>query len=326
MVCFLTFVISQGELHENPAKSTIMGQKVLITGGTGVIGKRLTEMLFDKGYEVSYLTRKKTTIPSVLVFEWDIDKGYLEEGALDNIDYLIHLAGSGVAEGRWTDERKKIILSSRTESIRLIAKKLKEKSIKPKAFISASGSSYYGEDTGERQHTESSPPGTDFLSHVTIEWEKAADLIAELGVRTVKLRTGIVLSNQGGAIPKMAMPAKFGFGAPLGSGKQWISWIHVDDICQLYINAMENDSWTGPYNAVAAPPVTNEELTKRICTALEKPQWLPNVPAFALKLAFGEMANVVLGSNYVINHRIASETDFKYKFPELQTGLKDVLS
>ena len=303
-----------------------MGQKVLITGGTGLIGKRLTALLLKKGYEVAYLTRKKSNIPFVKVFEWDVKNNYIEAGALENTQYLIHLAGAGVADERWTEERKKEIFSSRTDSIELIARKLKEQNINLKSFISASGSSYYGEDTGDLQHTEMSPPGKDFLSEVTIEWEKAADSVANLGVRTVKLRTGIVLSNDGGAVPKMAQPAKFGFGAPLGSGKQWMSWIHIDDLCRLYIEAMEKDSWQGAYNAVAFPPATNEYFTKQICKALDKPQFLPNVPSFALRLVFGEMANVVLGSNYVINQRIKDETDFKYEFPDLLEALKDVFS
>lgn len=302
-----------------------MRKKVLITGGTGVIGKRLTELLLEKNYEVAYLSREKKNIKSVQVFEWDVAKGYIEENAVENTDFLIHLAGAAVADGRWTEERKKTIISSRTDSILLVAQKLKEKNIRPAAFISASGSSYYGEDSGDTRNTENSPAGNDFLSHVTIEWEKAADTVAKLGIRTVKLRTGIVLSMEGGAIPKMASPARFGFGAPLGSGKQWVSWIHVDDICQMYIDAMENENWNGAYNAIASPPVTNEELTKQICIALDKPQWLPNVPAFALKMAFGEMANVVLGSSYLVNKRIAEETGFHYKYPDLSEALKEVL-
>lgn len=302
-----------------------MGKKVLITGGTGLIGKRLTQMLLEKGYEIAFLSRRKANIPSVQVFEWDIQKGYIEEGALDNLHFLVHLAGSNVGEGRWTEERKKSILESRTGSIRLIARKLKEKQIKPAAFVSASGISYYGQDTGDNINTENTPPGNDFLSHVSIEWEKAADEIAALGVRTVKFRTGIVISKDGGAIPKMALPARFGVGAPLGSGKQWLSWIHLDDMCRLYMEALENDSWHGAYNAVATPPVTNEALTEAICKVLHRPQWLPNVPAFALKLVFGEMAAVILGGNYVKNERIQKETGFKYQFPDLERALKSEL-
>jgi uncharacterized protein (TIGR01777 family) len=301
-----------------------MGKKILITGGTGLIGKRLTELLLKKGYDVAYLSRKKTSIPSVQVFEWDVSKGYIEEGALDNVHFLIHLAGAGVADERWTEERKKIIIASRTESIQLIADRLNEKGIVPAAFVSASGSSYYGEDTGDIRHTEESPAGNDFLSKVTVLWEKAADSVAALGVRTVKLRTGIVLSKDGGALEKMAQPARFGFGAPLGSGKQWISWIHLDDLCNMYIDALENEKWHGPYNAITGA-VTNEELTNAICHALHKPQWLPHVPAFALRIVFGEMANVVLGSSYLINQRISEETDFNYRFPELGAALKDAL-
>jgi uncharacterized protein (TIGR01777 family) len=301
-----------------------MSQKVLITGGTGLIGKRLTVLLLEKGYEVAYLARKKSEIPFVKVYEWDVKNNYIEAGALEGTDYLIHLAGANVAEGRWTEERKKEIFSSRIDSIELIAKKLKELNIAPISFISASGSSYYGEDTGDIQHTESSPPGKDFLSEVTIQWEKAADAIRNLGIRTVILRTGVVLSLDGGAVPEMARPAKIGLGAPLGSGKQWISWIHIHDLCRIYIESMENDSWEGVYNAVAFPPATNADFTSQMTTALNKPQWLPNVPAFALRLAFGEMANVVLGSNYVINQRIKDETDFTYQFPYLLEALKDV--
>lgn len=299
-----------------------MGKKVLITGGTGLIGKRLTQMLLEKGYEIAFLSRNKANIPSVQVFEWDIQKGYIEEGALDNLHFLVHLAGSNVGEGRWNEERKKSILESRTGSIRLIARKLKEKQIMPAAFVSASGISYYGQDTGDNINTENTPPGNDFLSDVSIEWEKAADEIAALGVRTVKLRTGIVISKDGGAIPKIALPARFGVGAPLGSGKQWLSWIHLDDMCRLYIEALENESWHGAYNAVATPPVTNEALTKAICKVLHRPQWFPNVPAFALKLVFGEMAAVILGGNYVMNERIEKETGFKYQFPDLESALK----
>lgn len=299
-----------------------MGRKVLITGGSGLIGKRLTQMLTGKGYEVALLSRKKASIPQVQVYEWDIKKGYIEEGALDHVHFLVHLAGTNVGEGRWTEERKKSILESRTESIRLIARKLAEQAARPVAFASASGISYYGQDSGDQRNTEATPPAGDFLSHVTIEWEKAADEIAGLGIRTVKFRTGVVLSKESGALPKIALPARFGFGAPLGSGKQWMSWIHIDDLCRMYVEALENESWQGAYNAVAAPPVTNEVFTEEICKVLNRPQWLPNVPAFALELVFGEMAAVVLGSSYVINERVSKETTFRYAFDNLHSALK----
>ncbi|WP_025762808.1 TIGR01777 family oxidoreductase [Dyadobacter tibetensis] len=301
-----------------------MAHQILITGGTGLVGTRLTTLLKERGYSVGYLSRSKDPIKGVSVFRYDTKNNFLEEGALEGVEHLIHLAGAGVADGRWTEDRKKVIIDSRTETIKLVAQKLKDAQISLKSFISASGSSYYGQDTGNAQHTEDAPAGKDFLSEVTVLWEKAADQISNLGVRTVKLRTGVVLSLEGGALPKIAQPAKLGLGAPLGSGSQWMSWIHVDDLCRLYIEALENESWYGTYNAVASPPVTNADLTKQICEVLNRPQFLPNVPAFALRLAFGEMASVVLGSNYVINHRIANETNFIYEFPDLKEALKNL--
>lgn len=302
-----------------------MKKTVLITGGTGLIGRRLTEMLLERDYRVAYLSRStEKTYPDVSVYQWDIEKEAVDPRALDSMDYLIHLAGAGIADERWTDERKKIIIESRTKSIELLARIMKAQGQRPEAFISSSAVGYYGADTGNEKHTEQSPPGSDFLADVTVKWEEAADCVRELGVRTVKLRTGVVLSDKSGALPKIAAPARFGLGAPLGDGTQWMSWIHVDDMCRLYIEAMENESWEGVYNGVASPPVTNADLTKLISHVLDRPQWIPKVPEFALDLAFGEMAEVVLGSCYVENTRLQT-TDFKYLFPELEGALRDLL-
>lgn len=302
-----------------------MAQKILITGGTGLIGRHLTKLLLEKNYDVALLSRKRERIEGVRVYGWDVEKNFVDATALENVYCLIHLAGAGIADQRWSEERKKEIIDSRTHSIELIASKLKEMGTRPKVFVSASASGYYGADTGNRHHIEEAPAGNDFLSAVTVKWEKAADAIAALGVRTVKLRTGIVLSKEGGALKKMAQPARFGFGAALGSGNQWVSWIHINDICRMYLEAIENESWEGPYNAVTSNPVTNQELTRQICASLHRPQWLPNVPAFALRVAFGEMASVVLGSNYVVNWRIVKETDFKYEFAKLEPALAHLL-
>jgi uncharacterized protein (TIGR01777 family) len=301
-----------------------MSRKVLITGGTGLIGKNLTAMLLRRNYEVAWLSREKQPTKDVRVFQWHVEKGYLEEGALDQVQFLIHLSGAGLADKRWTPERKRLILESRTQGVALLAQKLSEKGIKPQAFISASGSSYYGEDTGDNRNTEATHAGDDFLSSVTVAWEKAADEMASMGIRTVKLRTGVVLSAAGGALKKIALPARFGFGAALGSGRQWLSWIHIDDLCRLYVAAMENETWVGPYNAVAPSPVNNRQFTEAICHALHRPCWLPNVPAFALRMALGSMANLVLGSNYVVNQRLAVETDFQYMYPDLGGALADI--
>ena len=302
-----------------------MKKTVLITGGTGLIGRRLTELLLERGYFVSYLSRsEEENYPGVSVYHWDIKKEAVDPRALDSMDYLVHLAGAGIADERWTDERKKVIVESRTESIELLARIMKAQGQRPEAFVSSSAVGYYGADTGDERHTEQSPPGDDFLAEVTVKWEEAADCVKDLGVRTVKLRTGVVLSDKGGALPKIAAPARFGLGAPLGDGDQWMSWIHIDDMCRLYIEAIENKNWEGVYNGVAHPPVTNAELTKLISQVLDRPQWIPKVPEFALDLAFGEMAEVVLGSSYVENARLRT-TDFEYKFPDLEGALRDLL-
>jgi len=302
-----------------------MKKTVLITGGTGLIGRRLTEMLLERDYFVSYLSRSEDkTYPGVSVYHWDISKEAVDPRALDSMDYLVHLAGAGIADERWTDERKKVIIDSRTESIELLARIMKAQGQRPKAFVSSSAVGYYGGDTGNEKMTEESPPGDDFLAEVTVKWEASADQVQDLGVRTVKLRTGVVLSDKSGALPKIAAPARFGLGAPLGDGTQWMSWIHIDDMCQMYIEALENESWAGVYNGVVSPPVTNAELTKLISKVLDRPQWIPKVPAFALDLAFGEMAEVVLGSSYVENARLRT-TDFRYEFPELEGALRDLL-
>lgn len=302
-----------------------MSKTVLITGGTGMIGRRLTTLLLKKGYQVAYLSRKKEPIPNVEVYRWDIDKGFIEEEALAKADYLIHLAGAGIADQRWTPKRKQEIIASRTQSIELIARHLQGRPYRLKAFVSSSATGFYGADTGDVRLTEETRSGTDFLAHVTRSWENASELIYNVGIRTVKLRVGVVLSTEGGALPKITLPIRWGVGSPLGSGKQWVSWIHIEDLCNMYIEALENDQWKGTYNAVAPSPVTNEELTRQIAKAVERPLWAPNVPSFALRLLFGQMADVVLGSNYVVNQKISQATNFRYAFESVTDALQDLL-
>ncbi len=297
---------------------------ILITGGTGMIGHRLTELLLAKGHKVSYLSRKKEKLPNVEVFQWDIQKGYIEEGALEKADYVVHLAGAGIADKRWTDERKKEIIDSRIQPIELINKYLQEKNIQLKGFISASAIGIYGGNTGDLKLDESSVLGNDFLAECTKLWEINAKKVTN-AARIVSIRIGIVLSEKGGALPKLIQPIRLGFGAALGNGKQFMSWIHVDDLCGVFVKAIEDEKMQGAYNAVAPNPVTNQEMTSVAAEVLKKPLWLPNVPIFALKLVFGEMGIVISGGNFVLNKRLSQETNFQYKFTTIKDALSDLL-
>ncbi len=297
---------------------------ILITGGTGLIGQHLTKILLKNGHTVSYLSRKKEDIPGVKVYLWDIEKGFIEDEALKNIDAIIHLAGAGIADKRWTDKRKQEIIDSRIRPIQLLNQHLQVQKIRLKAFISASGIGYYGGDTGETRLDENSPAGNDFLATCTKIWEAETEKFTQ-AERVVSLRTGVVLSEKGGALVKLIQPIKLGVGSPLGSGKQWMSWIHIDDMCALYLQAVEDEKMRGTYNAVAPAPVRNEEMTSTAAQVLKRPLWLPNVPAFVLKMLFGELAIVVLGGNYVKNKRVSEELSFSYKFPTLKEALEDLL-
>ena len=297
---------------------------ILITGGTGMIGHRLTELLLQKGHKVAYLSRRKEKTANLEVYQWDIQKGFIEAGALENADYVVHLAGEGIADKRWSDERKQEIINSRIQPIELIKTYLKEKNIKLKGFISASAIGYYGGDTGETKLDENSSAGSDFLAKCTKLWESTAQKISS-AERIVSIRIGIVLSEKGGALPKLVQPIRYGFGAALGDGKQFMSWIHIDDLCEVFIKAIEETTMSGVYNAVSPNPVRNQEMTSVAAKVLKRPLWLPNIPSFALKLVFGEMGIVVIGGNFVLNKRLSQETNFQYKFTNIKEALKDLL-
>jgi len=299
-----------------------MAKSILLTGGTGSLGSALTQALLEKRYSVNHLSRGSGNNPRVKTFLWDVNKKQIEPQCVDGVDTIVHLAGAGIAEKRWTEERKREIISSRTESIRLIYQLLKNRKHQIKSVISASATGYYS-DRGDNLMTEESVPSDDFLGECCIQWENAVDEGRELGLRILKYRTGVVLSEKGGALPQLAAPIKFGFGAPLGSGNQWIPWIHLDDVVNLYVHAIEHEDLAGVFNMVAPNPVTNKQLTKAVAKQLHRPLWLPNVPAFALKLALGEMSTVVLGSTKVSAQKI-EEAGFQFKFNNIEEALKDI--
>lgn len=299
-----------------------MSKHILLTGGTGLLGKKLTNALFDKGYTVSHLSRKQGDDARVKTYLWDIHKGIIDENCIDGVDIIIHLAGAGIADGRWTDERKKELIDSRTISIGLIYGLLRNKPHRVNSVISASATGYYSDRGDELMH-EDDKPAHDFLGTCCIEWEKAVDEGEQLGLRVLKFRTGVVLDKDGGALPQLALPIKFGAGSPLGNGKQWIPWIHHEDVVDMYLYGIEQTELKGAYNMVAPNPVTNAQLTKAVAKQLNRPVWLPNVPAFALKLLFGEMSIVVLGSTKVSSQKI-EDAGFQFKYPEITAALKEI--
>jgi len=300
-----------------------MSKRILITGGKGLIGRKLTDLLLSKGYQVNHLSRAPGTNPEVNTFVWDVHKGQIDEHCINGVDTIVHLAGTNVSEGRWTDKRKKEIIESRTKSIGLIYKLLKSKPQHTvKSLISASGTGFYG-DRADTLLTESSAPGTDFLANVCLQWEHAVNIGESLGLRLVKFRTGVVLDAKDGALPVLARPIRFGCGAPIGSGKQWMPWIHIDDVIKMYLYAIENENISGDYNMVAPYPVTNKQLTAAIAKELHRPLWLPKVPGFAVELALGEMSNMVLGSQKASAQKI-EDAGFKFKYPTLIWALKEL--
>ncbi len=298
-----------------------MDKHILITGGSGLVGKHLTSLLLDKGYTVSHLSRKENSIPKVKTYLWDVQKGTIDPNCINNVDVIVHLAGAGIADKSWTDERKQEIISSRTQSIRLIYGLLKQGSHQVKKVVSASATGYYS-NRGDELLTEESSPAGDFLGKCCVDWEQAVDEGEALGLEILKFRTGVVLTDEGGALKQLALPIKFGFGTVLGTGKQWIPWIHFQDTIDMYLFGIEKPI-VGTYNMVAPNPVTNKQFTQITAKQLQKPLWLPKVPAFALKLFLGEMSAVVLGSTKVSAEKI-EKAGFQFKYPTAAAAISEI--
>ncbi len=299
-----------------------MVHKILITGASGLVGSRLTELLLQKGHQVSHLGRSKRA-GSVPSFVWDMENKSLDTEALKGVDTIINLAGAGVADKRWTIQRKKEILESRTHSTKLLFDTLKKQNHSVKTFVGASAMGYYGFGLSEEVFTEASKAGNDFLASVTKQWEEETDTLTSLGLRVVKMRIGIVLSDKGGALVEMTKPIRLGVGSPLGTGKQYLSWIHIDDLCGMFIQSVEDEKMLGVYNAVTNW-ATNADFTKAISSVLKKPLWLPPVPSFVMKIILGEMANLVVNGSKVSSGKI-KKAGFEFEYPELKGALEDLL-
>ncbi|QJD95519.1 TIGR01777 family protein [Mucilaginibacter robiniae] len=295
---------------------------ILITGGSGILGQQLTQSLLNKGYQVNHLSRKLGKHPQVKTFLWNVEQQQIDENCLQGIDTIVHLAGAGVADKRWTKKRKQQIIDSRTQSIRLIYQLMQRVPHQVKQVISASATGYYGDQSDELL-VESSPAAHDFLGTCCMAWEKAVDEGQQLGLSITKFRTGVVLTQQGGALPQLARPIKFGVGAALGNGRQWIPWIHIQDAVNMYLEAIEGSLLPDVYNMVAPTPATNQQLTIAVAKQLRKPLWLPNVPAFLLKLLFGKMSTVVLGSTRVSAEKV-QQAGFTFTYNNLTDALKNI--
>jgi uncharacterized protein (TIGR01777 family) len=299
-----------------------MSKNILITGGTGLLGTQLTQELLTQGHTVSHLSRSKGKNPKVHTFIWDVEKGLIDEHCLDGVDTIIHLAGTGIADKRWTDQRKREIVETRTKSIGLIYGLMRKRANRVRSVISASGIGYYS-NRGEELLTEDSQPAHDFIGTCCIDWENAVDEGKELGLRILKFRTGVVLSKDGGALPQLALPVKLGIGSPLGNGKQWIPWIHPRDVMDMYLLGVAHEDLTGVFNMAAPYPVTNEQLTRAVAKQLHRPLWAPKVPAFILKILMGEMALLALGSTKTSAQKII-DAGFTFTYPDITTALQEI--
>lgn len=298
--------------------------KVLLTGGTGVVGLELTRRLRERGYDVVHLSRIANHEATTPAYAWNPSKHELEPEALDGVDAIVHLAGANIGERRWTAQRQREIRDSRVKSAQLILDKVNEMQLPLQVFITASAVGYYGAMTSDKIFTEEDAPASDFIGETCQLWEAAADAFAAQGIRTVKIRTGVVLTKQGGALQKMLLPIRLGVATPLGSGAQYLPWIHISDLCDIYIQALEDTRMRGAYNAASPQYINNRDFTKTTAFVLNKPFWNISVPAFFLKIIFGEMADIILQGSRVSADKIL-QSGFQFKFPQLENALKDLL-
>ena len=297
---------------------------VLISGGTGLVGQRLSAVLAGKGYEVMLLSRKHASTFTYSTYKWNPEEQEIAHDAISRADYVVHLAGINISEKRWTISRKREIVESRVKSGQLLMNSIRKNNKKIKAFISASAVGYYGAETSDKIFNETDYPASDFLGTTCDTWEKASRKITEQGIRSVILRIGVVLAPAGGALPKMVAPIKYGVGSPFGDGKQYIPWIHMDDLIGILVKSMEDEKMKGAYNAVAPESTNNESFTKLAAEILKKPFFMPNVPSSILRLVLGEMAVIILKGSRVSAEKII-KSGYKFIYPELKTALTDLL-
>jgi hypothetical protein len=299
--------------------------RAIVTGATGLVGRKLLARLDHPAVLSRHAANAATTLgrDAATVFEWDPQHNPAPAEAFKNVDAVFHLAGESVAEGRWTADKKARIRDSRVLGTRNLVATLGQLERPPRVLISASAVGYYG-DRGDEILDETTSPGDDFLAQVSVDWEREALAAGDAGIRVVTVRTAIVLSKDGGALPKMLTPFRLGLGSPLGSGRQWVPWIHIDDLIGLLLLAAERDDLQGPLNATVPTPVTNREFTKALGRAVHRPTFLPAVPEIVLRLGLGEFAGALLASIRAVPRR-AEAAGYQFSHPHLDEALHDLL-
>lgn len=294
-------------------------EKVLITGGSGLIGRRLSFLLKSRGYEVRILSRSNNPKNNYKTFVWNVSEQYINDSAFEGLKHIIHLAGAGIADKRWSEKRKKEIIASRVASTNLLYNTVKRLKTPLNSFISASATGYYGAVTSETIFEEKDKPAKDFLGKVCSLWEDSIFQFNEIKIRTVALRTGIVLSKDGGALKKMKTPII----TSLGNGKQYMPWIHIDDLCELYIKAIEDEQFKGAFNAVSPEHISNLSFSKKISKIFNYPFLALGAPSFILQIVFGEMSTIILNGSRISANKI-KQAGFKFKFENLEKALKNL--
>jgi uncharacterized protein (TIGR01777 family) len=298
---------------------------ILITGGSGLVGRAISEQLLQRGHQVSWLSRSEDLSGRIKKYKWTIEKEFIDERAFEGIQAIIHLAGAGIVDKAWTESYKKELLDSRVKSSELVFKYVRKKNITLKSFVGGSAVGYYGSINSGHIYSEGDLPGSDFLSRTSILWEKSYDPFQNEGIRTVIIRTGIVLSKQGGAYRKLKLLFQFGLGSPIGDGKQAFPWIHIDDLAAIFVKALFDESMQGIYNGVSSEQVNNSQFSKALAQSFKRPFFLPNIPAALMRLVMGERAITITNGVKVGNTKI-KQSGFEFKFIKVADALKELAS
>lgn len=300
-------------------------ETVLITGGSGLVGRHLIPLLLDAGYRIRILSRKKREMKNAESFIWDIHAGTIEEGAVEGLDHIIHLAGENMGEGRWTKSKKKSIIDSRVLSARLLFDTVEKRNPDLKSFTSASATGYYGALSTEYIFKEPDPPGLDFAARVCVQWEEAASLFRSGGYRTSVVRTGVVLTKEGGMLGRVLPTIKLRFSPLFGNGRHYLPWIHIDDLCGIYLKIVNDADMDGIYNAVAPEHIRYKHLVKTLSVLKKKKVLMPPTPELPWRIMFGEKASMLLEGSRVSSEKII-KAGYDFRYPRLREALKNIIS